>query len=111
MTHRKLTRRESLQLASSAVALGAGLGVGLTGGKASAASPQISIKWEFRLDGMKEPLAVYQLPEQALEVLKQRGAAALTVRVMGESAKGTQALGGFKLPSALQHKFDTHLGR
>jgi hypothetical protein len=111
MTHRKLTRRESLQLASSAVALGAGLGVGLSAGKVSAASPQISIKWEFRLDGMKEPLAVYELPEKALEVLKQRGSGALTVRLVGENAKGATALGGFKLPAALQHKFDTHLGR
>ncbi|MCA9593843.1 MAG: hypothetical protein KC776_11050 [Myxococcales bacterium] len=111
MTQRKLTRRESLQLASSAVALGAGLGVGLLGGKATAATPQVSIKWEFFADGVKEPLAVYTLPAEALKTIKEQGASALTVRLSGESPRGLTALGGFKLPAAVQIKMEKHLGR
>ena len=47
----------------------------------------------------------------ALKVLRERGAAALTVRVVAQAEKGATALGGFKLPAALQHKIDTHLTR
>ncbi len=111
MAREKLTRRESLKLASSAVALGAGLGVGLLGREAAAAGTEVSLKFELHLKGSEKPVGFYELPQNVVTSLQKLGASALTVQVVGYDAKGAQAFGGFRLPASVQLKLENRLRR
>ncbi|MEZ4222870.1 MAG: twin-arginine translocation signal domain-containing protein [Polyangiaceae bacterium] len=102
----KLSRRNALKLASSAAALGAGLGVDLTARDASAAS-RAALQFKVEIEGTT--LATLELDQEAIGLIRKVGAEKLLFRTYGAGLKVRADLGAFRLPAAVQHKVDSHV--
>ncbi|HMR74934.1 MAG TPA: hypothetical protein PKD61_07480 [Polyangiaceae bacterium] len=105
---KKLSRRASLKLASSAAALSVGLGVDLSAREASAA-PGSALQFKVEIEGVT--VAMLSLDEKAMELIRKHGASKLAFRAYGTAGERAASLGAFRLPAAVQIKMENFLKR
>jgi len=103
-----LTRRQTLQLSSSILALGAGLGVALRPSSAGAVeASQLQLKF-FKVVGKSSTLMqTYEVPTELATQLEAGAVRQLQIKwYRSDTGKTTELLGGYKLPETLQHKIE-----
>jgi len=103
-----ISRRQTLQLSSSILALGAGLGVALRSSEASAAEAgQLQIKL-FRVTPKTSTLMqTLDISPEVSTQLSKGAVRQLQLKWYRGTEKGTALLGGYKLPDTLQIKIET----
>jgi hypothetical protein len=103
-----VSRRDSFRLASGMVALGAGLGIALRSGEATAASTPVRLQIKFIKQGAdQKPLLLHTvtLPDDVAQALSDDGGATIQIKWFRQ-VEGAEAesLGAHPFPPSLQLK-------
>lgn len=102
---KRISRRQTLQLSSGILALGAGLGVALTTTAARGGTAQLQFKFFKVTEKTAKLMHTFEVPAAVAEQLTAGAVRQLNVKWYRATESGEQEyLGAYKLPETLQGK-------